>query len=86
MEIVLWNLQRYFHCRTKENGANLINRFLKEESYYLKNDFHFQDGAFRVAAKIHYQYVINGDKKYFIYWLRDNNIFNNPRESIDYFR
>lgn len=86
LEIVLWNLQRYFFCQSKEKGADLIQKLYTDFSYYFEQDFHFQDGAFHVAAKIQYEYMLDGAKPDFEQWLRENGIFNQPREALEYFR
>lgn len=87
LEIVLWNqLCTYFFCLTEEIGAELIQRFHTEFSDYFSQDFYFQDGAFHIATRIQYEYMLESDKPSFHDWLRDNDIFNQPEEASEYFR
>ncbi len=85
LEIVLWNLQMYFHCKTKEAGAELINRFYSDSPDYFKEYFHFHDTPFRVASRIYWEYIIEGEKSEFVNWLRENDIFDPPEGSMEYF-
>ena len=83
IEIVVWNLQRYWLC-TKEDGQRVLDAIISLKGHEKFMDYCHHDSPFAAAAMAHYLSKNNtldgyGD------WLIKNKLHQAPRESIEYF-
>ncbi|MHB8751662.1 MAG: hypothetical protein ACYDBJ_21040 [Aggregatilineales bacterium] len=83
LEIAVYFLQKYFGY-TETQATEMMKRHY-ENSKWNDDSYHYE-GAFRIAASVHYVVGLGKDPIHFVDWLRENNVFNQPSDAAAYFR
>ena len=89
LEITAHFLQEYFGYG-EEQAVRLINVYHDAHKVYLDDngwgdDFYHHEGAFRVAALLHWTESKDEDSDY-TNWLKSKNLLRTPRAAVDYIR